>query len=87
VKWFKLGLESGDASMVPNGLMPQDVVRDYLTALYQHTIETLWRRFDRSVMSMTTIDFVVTMPAIWSDAAKKSAIDILVTPFISLIAL
>jgi hypothetical protein len=82
VKWFKLGLENGDALMVPDGLTPQDVVRDYLAALYRHTIETLWRRFDRSVMSLTKVDFVVTVPAIWSDAAKKSAVDVPWTSFV-----
>jgi hypothetical protein len=49
-----------------------DIVRDYLAALYQHMMETLYRRFDRSIMSMTKIDFVLTVPAIWSDATKKS---------------
>ncbi|KAI9683419.1 MAG: hypothetical protein M1829_005491 [Trizodia sp. TS-e1964] len=78
VKWFKLGLEADHASSVmhlPNGMQVQDVVRDYLAALYQHAISTLWRRFDRSVMQMTRVDFVLTVPAIWTDAAKQKTIE------------
>ena len=36
---------------------------------------TLYRRFDRGVMQMTKVDFVLTVPAIWSDAAKKRTED------------
>ena len=36
---------------------------------------TLYRRFDRGVMQMTRVDFVLTVPAIWSDAAKKKTED------------
>jgi hypothetical protein len=57
---------------LPPGLEAVDVVKDYLSALYQFVIATLYRRFDRDVMRMTKIDFVLTIPAIWSDFAKKS---------------
>ncbi|KAI9821960.1 MAG: hypothetical protein M1827_002542 [Pycnora praestabilis] len=76
VKWFKLGLESeNDIMQLPSGLTAADVVRDYLTALYQHTMTTLYRRFDRGVMQLTKVDFVLTVPAIWSDAARKKTED------------
>lgn len=35
---------------------------------------TLYKRFDKGVMQMTKVDFVLTVPAIWSDAAKKSEV-------------
>ena len=36
---------------------------------------TLYRRFDRGVMQMTKVDFILTVPAIWSDSAKKKTED------------
>jgi len=50
-----------------------DVTRDFLSALYQHAIGTLWRQNGQAVMSMTRVDFVLTVPAVWSDTAKQSA--------------
>ena len=72
VKWFKLGLEvEQEVLKLPPGLTAADVVHDYLAGIYKHIMTTLYRRFDQGVMQMTTIDFVLTVPAIWSDAAKK----------------
>ena len=53
----------------------QDVVRDYLSSIYKHVITTLYRRFDRRVMQLTKVDFILTVPAIWSDSAKKKTLD------------
>ena len=76
VKWFKLGLETDNEVLtLPAGLTAADVVRDYLSAIYKHVMTTLYRRFDRGVMQMTKVDFVLTVPAIWSDAAKKKTED------------
>ena len=51
------------------------MVRDFLSALYKHVMTTLHRRFDAGVMSMTNVDFVLTVPAIWSDGAKANMRD------------
>ena len=50
-------------------------MRDYLSAIYKHVMTTLYRRFERGVLELTKIDFVLTVPAIWSDAAKKKTED------------
>ncbi|MCJ1376934.1 hypothetical protein MMC17_000024 [Xylographa soralifera] len=72
LKWFKLGLETDkEVLSLPTGLTAQAVVRDFLSALYKHVMKTLYRRFERAVMQMTQVDFILTVPAIWSDAAKK----------------
>ncbi|KAI9763899.1 MAG: hypothetical protein M1840_009011 [Geoglossum simile] len=60
---------------LPSGLTVVDVVRDYLSALYQHAMDSLYRKFERDVLNSTRIDFVLTVPAIWSDAAKKKTED------------
>ena len=51
-----------------------DAVSDYLTKIYEHTIETLTRRYGESFMSTTPVDFVLTVPAVWSDAAKNATL-------------
>jgi hypothetical protein len=47
--WFKLGLEADDYPnmQLPPGLTVVDVARDYLSALYNHAMDTLYRKFQR----------------------------------------
>ena len=51
-----------------------DGVSDYLTQLYKHTMETLTRRYGETFMSMTKVQFVLTVPAVWSDSAKNATL-------------
>nr|POE83372.1 heat shock 70 kda protein 12a [Quercus suber] len=51
-----------------------DAVSDYLTKLYDHTLETLTRRYGSSFMATTNMEFVLTVPAVWSDAAKNATL-------------
>lgn len=51
-----------------------DAVSDYLTKIYEHTLETLTRRYGSSFMSTTKVEFVLTVPAVWSDAAKNATL-------------
>ncbi|EMC96848.1 hypothetical protein BAUCODRAFT_70194 [Baudoinia panamericana UAMH 10762] len=51
-----------------------DAVSDYLTKIYEHTMETLNRRYGESFVSTTKIEFVLTVPAVWSDAAKNATL-------------
>ncbi|KAL5890051.1 hypothetical protein ACKVWC_005269 [Pyricularia oryzae] len=51
-----------------------DAVSDYLTQIYKHTLDTLTRRYGESFMASTKIDFVLTCPAVWSDAAKNTTL-------------
>lgn len=60
-----------DVLKLPDGLTAADAVQDFLGEIYKHTMTTLYRRFDRTVMQNTIVDFVLTVPAIWSDAAKQ----------------
>ena len=76
VKCFKLALETdSDIFSLPSNIGPITVVENFLAAVYKHTMATLYRRFDRHVMAITTVDFVLTVPAIWSDAAKQKTYD------------
>lgn len=51
-----------------------DGVSDYLTQLYKHTMETLTRRYGESFMAITKVQFVLTVPAVWSDSAKHATL-------------
>ena len=51
-----------------------DAVSDYLTQVHNHTIETLTRRYGESFMSSTKVEYVLTCPAVWSDAAKNTTL-------------
>lgn len=51
-----------------------DAVSDYLTKIYEHTMQTLTRRYGESFVSTTKVEFVLTVPAVWSDAAKNATL-------------
>lgn len=51
-----------------------DAVSDYLTQIYKHTMDTLTRRYGESFMVSTKVEFVLTCPAVWSDAAKNTTL-------------
>jgi molecular chaperone DnaK (HSP70) len=56
------------------GKTVMDAVSDYLTEIYKHTMETLTRRHGETFMSRTKVEFVLTVPAVWSDSAKNSTL-------------
>lgn len=45
---------------------------DYLVNLKQHVLEQLEQRFSEEMCATTKIEFVLTVPAVWSDAAKDA---------------
>lgn len=51
-----------------------DAVSDYLTEIYKHTMDQLTRRYGESFMASTNVSFVLTCPAVWSDAAKNTTL-------------
>ena len=50
------------------------VVADYLSQLYKHTKEELTKRYGNLFMRTTELQWVLTVPAIWSDAAKDATL-------------
>jgi molecular chaperone DnaK (HSP70) len=51
-----------------------EAVSDFLTQIYNHTMETLSRRYGETFMGMTKVQFVLTVPAVWSDSAKDATL-------------
>lgn len=49
---------------------PMDIVADYLTYIKDHLIRNLDEEYQHEVWSTLPITLVVTVPAVWSDAAK-----------------
>jgi molecular chaperone DnaK (HSP70) len=52
---------------------PVRVASDYLRKLVAHAQDTLDRRFGSAVQSMG-LEYVLTVPAVWSDKAKSASI-------------
>ncbi|KAJ4410459.1 hypothetical protein N0V91_001945 [Didymella pomorum] len=51
-----------------------EAVTDYLSQIYKHTMETLTKRYGETFMSLTKVQFVLTVPAVWSDSAKDATL-------------
>ena len=84
-KWFKLSLDpnGGDldigqerifadslAAPPAYNLEPEDLVEDYLTALRKH-LEAVLQLSLPLVASSTPVEYIVTVPAMWSDLAVQ----------------
>ncbi|KAG0126370.1 hypothetical protein HOY82DRAFT_570205 [Tuber indicum] len=83
--WFKLLLDptkyplanstnsplARTKQLIPQGKKPVDVVADYLSELYKHTIDHLEKTLGKSTVEVSPLDFILTVPAVWSDAAKN----------------
>jgi molecular chaperone DnaK (HSP70) len=51
-----------------------DAVSDYLTMIYNHTLETLTKRYGEQFMKTVKVEWVLTVPAVWSDSAKNATL-------------
>ncbi|KAJ0385635.1 hypothetical protein COL922a_005960 [Colletotrichum nupharicola] len=78
VEWFKLDLDPSLQSMgqavsseARGGRNVDKLVTDYISALGEHLMYTLREKLGDQVVTTTPLEFVVTVPAIWSDLAKE----------------
>ncbi|MCJ1230796.1 hypothetical protein MMC12_007470 [Toensbergia leucococca] len=84
-QWFKLGLDPlqchGNlalATLFPDplasppayDLSSETLVTDYLTALRRHAEQILRYKLPQGAFQSTPLEFVITVPAVWSDAAQ-----------------
>lgn len=60
---------------LPRGKKPIDIVTDYLTALRAYTLLTLARRLGQEAIAATHIEFLLTVPAVWSDKARQMTLE------------
>lgn len=76
--WFKLLLDPTKYSLtnvtnsplaktkqlIPRGKKPVDVVADYLTELYKHTIAHLEKTLGKELVEVSPLEFILTVPAV-----------------------
>ncbi|KAJ0159325.1 Chaperone protein DnaK [Colletotrichum tanaceti] len=74
IEWFKLDLDASFQGMSPavssERKAVDKLVTDYISALGDHLHYTLREKLGEQVVKTTPLEFVVTVPAIWSDLAK-----------------
>ncbi|KAH0528439.1 hypothetical protein TsFJ059_003308 [Trichoderma semiorbis] len=78
IEWFKLDLDPSLKNIgqavasdgARGGRDADKLVTDYLTALTEHLLYTLREKLGESVVKSTPLEFIITVPAIWSDLAK-----------------
>lgn len=70
IRFFKLKLDESDQDR--DGESPEELTKIYLSCLHAHFIGMLERRLSPSIVRSTPMDFIVTVPAIWSNAAKQA---------------
>ncbi|KAF5600040.1 UVSB PI-3 kinase [Fusarium pseudoanthophilum] len=71
IRYFKLKLDD-PAQITKEGESAKDLTKVYLSCLHEHFVSLLEKRLSPSVVKSTPMDFVVTVPAIWSPKAKQS---------------
>lgn len=51
-----------------------DVAADYMTALYEHALSKIQASWPVNYLQMLKMEFVLSVPAVWSDKAKDSTL-------------
>jgi len=62
------------AQLRASGKTVHDAVADFLTCLRTHTLEHLTRRYGEQFMRDAQVEWVMTVPAVWSDSAKDATL-------------
>jgi len=79
-QWFKLGLADRELSGAGAGSgdtqqkTPGELTTDYLAGLYKHLMYMLEQKVGTAVLRTIPIEFCLTVPAIWSEAAKEKTL-------------
>ena len=64
-------LDEGPINLAGVDRSPEELTADYLRELYQHLIYTLEQKVGSRILNTIPLDFVLTVPAIWSEKAKE----------------
>ncbi|KAF4500174.1 hsp70 [Fusarium agapanthi] len=79
VEWFKLDLDPStqvvghntSAEGARSGRNTDELVTDFIAQLVEHLMYTLREKLGSGLVNSTRLEFVITVPAIWSDLAKE----------------
>lgn len=69
-----VSLDDLKQQLAANGKNVGTAVSEYLKALFDHTRETLKRCYGEFFVSQTPFKVVLTVPAVWSDAAQEATL-------------
>lgn len=84
-QWFKLDLDPTQSRGISDlsrrypdehalppsySMSPEKLCADYLTAIRQHIEQVLKHKLPQSVLRSTPIEYIITVPAVWSDTAQ-----------------
>jgi hypothetical protein len=56
-----------------------DVATDYIQAIYQHALRKIEGKYPKSYLDMLDKQFVLSVPAVWSDKAKTATLRVSAT--------
>ncbi|KAL4960816.1 Hsp70 family protein [Aspergillus stella-maris] len=76
-QWFKLGLDESNPLVSTKSWgdkTPEQLAEDYLTALYKHIMYTLEQKLGAALLRTIPLEFSLTVPAIWTEAAKDKTL-------------
>ncbi|EEA19947.1 conserved hypothetical protein [Talaromyces marneffei ATCC 18224] len=71
--WFKLGLQENNTSDVGQK-SAEGLTTDYLAEVYNHVLYTLEQKIGAVILRTIPVEFCLTVPAIWSEAAKEKTL-------------
>ncbi|KAJ0418508.1 hypothetical protein BJY00DRAFT_177645 [Aspergillus carlsbadensis] len=76
-QWFKLGLDESNPLVANKSWgekTPERLTQDYLTELYKHIMYTLEQKLGAALLRTIPLQFSLTVPAIWTEAAKDKTL-------------
>ncbi|KAL4946804.1 hypothetical protein BDV06DRAFT_229684 [Aspergillus oleicola] len=76
-QWFKLGLDESNPLVSTKSWgdkTPEKLAEDYLTALHKHIMYTLEQKLGAALLRTIPLEFSLTVPAIWTEAAKDKTL-------------
>lgn len=53
---------------------PLDIASDYIAAIFEHAMKTIEGKVPKEYLAMLSKQFVMSVPAVWSDKAKDSTL-------------
>ncbi|KAG6261198.1 hypothetical protein E4U49_004164 [Claviceps purpurea] len=53
---------------------PYEVAADFIGAIYEHALDSISEKIPKAYMNMCDKEFVLSVPAVWSDAAKNATL-------------
>ena len=79
--WYnRRGSAATQAELKKLGKPPIEVAADYIGAMYQHAIKNIESKHPNGYVSMLDKQFVLSVPAVWSDKAKDTTLRVSANP-------